>query len=33
MSGNALARLEAAHEGLIGALDGNDVESIEATLE
>ena len=33
MSGNALARLEAAHEGLIGALDGNDVESIEAKLE
>ena len=33
MSGNALARLRAAHEGLIGALDGNDVESIEAKLE
>ena len=33
MSANALARLEAAHEGLIGALDGNDVESIEGKLD
>ncbi len=33
MSANALARLEEAHEGLIGALDGNDVESIESRLE
>jgi hypothetical protein len=33
MTANALARLEAAHEELIGALDGNDVESIEGRLE
>ena len=33
MSSNALARLEAAHEGLIAALDGNDVEAIEGRLE
>jgi hypothetical protein len=33
MSVNALARLEQAHEGLIGALDGSDVESIESKLE
>lgn len=33
MSVNALARLEAAHEGLIGALDGADVEAIEGKVE
>nr|WP_295373330.1 hypothetical protein [uncultured Sphingosinicella sp.] len=33
MSVNALVRLEQAHEGLIGALDGNDVESIEGKLD
>jgi hypothetical protein len=33
MSANALVRLEQAHEGLIGALDGSDVEGIECKLE
>lgn len=33
MSVNALVRLEQAHEGLIGALDGSDVDSIELKLE
>jgi adenylosuccinate synthase len=33
MSANALERLEAAHEELIGALDGDDVETIESKLE
>ena len=33
MTSNALARLEAAHEGLIAALDGSDVEGIELKLE
>lgn len=33
MSINALERLEEAHEGLIGALDANDVESIELRVE
>jgi hypothetical protein len=33
MSGNALQRLEQAHEELIGALDANDVESIELKVE
>ncbi|MDP8913904.1 MAG: hypothetical protein M3N39_10060 [Pseudomonadota bacterium] len=33
MSLNALERLEEAHEELIGALDANDVESIELRVE
>ena len=33
MSINALQRLEEAHEELIGALDANDVESIELKVE
>ena len=33
MSINALERLEEAHEELIGALDANDVESIELRVE
>jgi hypothetical protein len=33
MSTNALQRLEEAHEELIGALDANDVESIELKVE
>ena len=33
MSLNALQRLEQAHEELIGALDANDVESIELKVE
>lgn len=33
MSVNALERLEEAHEELIGALDANDVDSIEARVD
>ena len=33
MSSNALQRLEEAHEELIGALDANDVDSIELKVE
>ena len=33
MSAGALDRLEAAHKDLIGALDANDVESIERRVE
>jgi hypothetical protein len=33
MSLDALGRLEAAHRDLIGALDANDVEAIEARVE
>lgn len=33
MSLQALGRLQAAHEDLIGALDSNDVEAIEQKLE
>jgi hypothetical protein len=33
MTLNALQRLENAHEHLIGALDANDVESIESRVE